>query len=212
MHNIPHASPKKSTQSRWMEILDVTALPEKPSSWTSIVDQQRIPSEKTDIQVAWEQIKDWCQSAKTRPLLLLDRGMFACGCVSAQYPGLDVLCRLRAIKFYKPAHPIRKEKGQPRKDGAKLKLDDLPHKNNPDRTYNVTDEKGHPVTMRCWEQMHAKKARWLDFTIIQVIRPQLPAKNAIPKISWFVYMDRSTEGIAHSYPIAYVWTRTWLSL
>lgn len=57
LHNIPHSSgTKKATPLTFgWKYSTVTVLPKESSSWTSIVDQQRIPSEKTDIQVAWEQ-------------------------------------------------------------------------------------------------------------------------------------------------------------
>jgi len=199
MHNIPHASPKKSTAITFgWKYSTVVVLPEKPSSWTQIVDQQRVPSEKTDTQVAWEQIKEIVPKLPTRPLLLLDRG-YVCLWLWCQLStlALDVLCRLKTNQcFYKPAPPHPKRKGQPRKDGAKLKLDNLSTQNNPDKTYDVRDEKGHPVTIRCWEQMHAKKARWLEFTIIQVIRPHASNKERDPRSSWFVYIGQDPqEGI-----------------
>jgi len=55
MHNIPHSSPKKSRAITFgWKYSTVVVLPEKPGSWTYIVDQQRISSDKTDIQVALE--------------------------------------------------------------------------------------------------------------------------------------------------------------
>jgi hypothetical protein len=193
MHNIPHASPKKSTAITFgWKYSTMVVLPEKSSSWTYIVDQQRIPSDKTDIQVAWEQIKEIVPKLETRPLILLDRGYVSVW-LWCQLSALavDVLGRLKSNQcFYKPAPPHTKRKGQPRKDGAKLKLDNLSTQNNPDRTYDVTDEKGHPVSIRCWEHMHVKNARWLDLTIIQVIRPHARNCERDPKISWFVYIGQ----------------------
>jgi DDE superfamily endonuclease len=193
MHNIPHASPKKSTAITFgWKYSTMVVLPEKSSSWTYIVDQQRIPSDKTDIQVAWEQIKEIVPKLETRPLILLDRGYVSVW-LWCQLSALavDVLGRLKSNQcFYKPAPPHTKRKGQPRKDGAKLKLDNLSTQNNPDRIYDVTDEKGHPVSIRCWEHMHVKNARWLDLTIIQVIRPHARNCERDPKISWFVYIGQ----------------------
>jgi hypothetical protein len=200
IHNIPHASPKKSTAITFgWKYSTMTVLPDKSSSWTYIVDQQRIPSDKTDIQVAWEQIKEIVPKLSMRPLILLDRGYVSVWLwcqLSAM--AVDVLGRLKSNQcFYKPAPPHTKRKGQPRKDGAKLKLDNLSTQSNPDRIYDVTDEKGHPVSIRCWEHMHVKNARWLDLTIIQVIRPHASNKERDPKISWFVYIGQDPqEGIA----------------
>jgi len=45
--------------------------------------------------------------------------------------------------------------------------------------------------------MHVKSARWLDLTIIQVIRPQALGSERDPRISWFVYIGQDPqEGIA----------------
>jgi DDE superfamily endonuclease len=193
MHNIPHASPKKSTAITFgWKYSTVTVLPDNPSSWTYMVDQQRIPSDKTDIQVAWEQIKEIVPKLPMRPLILLDRGYVSVW-LWCQLSALavDVLGRLKSNQcFYKPAPPHTKRKGQPRKDGVKLKLDNLSTQSNPDRTYDVTDEKDHPVSIRCWEHMHVKNARWLDLTIIQIIRPHASNKERDPKISWFVYIGQ----------------------
>jgi hypothetical protein len=72
MHNIPHASPKKSTAITFgWKYSTMVILPDKSSSWTHLVDQERIPSDKTDIQVAWEQIKGIVPKLPKRPLILL---------------------------------------------------------------------------------------------------------------------------------------------
>jgi hypothetical protein len=193
MHNIPHASPKKSTVITFgWKYSTMVVLPDKSSSSTYLIDQQRIPSDKTDIQVAWEQIKEIVPKLSKRPLILLDRGYVSVWLwCQLSTLAVDTLARLKSNQcFYKPAPPHTQKKGQPRKDGAKLKLDNLSTQNNPDRTYDVTDEKGHPVNIRCWKQMHVKNARWLDLTIIQVIRPHASNKERDPKISWFVYIGQ----------------------
>jgi len=72
MHNIPHATPKKSTAITFgWKYSTVVVLPEQPSSETYILDQQRIASDKTDIQVAFEQLKEIVPKLSHRPLLLL---------------------------------------------------------------------------------------------------------------------------------------------
>src|SRR5947199_3054732 len=101
MHNIPHVAPKKSTVITFgWKYSTVTVLPEKPSSWTSILDQQRISSDKTDIQVAFEQLQQLVPLFSTRLLILLDRG-YACNCSGLP---IDLLGRLKGNRcFYKPA-------------------------------------------------------------------------------------------------------------
>jgi hypothetical protein len=170
-------------------------LPKKTSSWTYILDQQRIPSDKTDIQVALEQIKEIVSKLPERPLILLDRGYvsvwFWC---QMSIIAADMLGRLKSNQcFYRPAPEHTGKKGAPRKDGAKLKLDDPSTHIDPDQTYEVTDEKGNPVSIRCWKQMHVKDARYLDLTIIKVIRPHAKDSERDPRISWFVYIGQDPK-------------------
>jgi hypothetical protein len=200
IHNIPHTSPKKSTAITFgWKYSTVTALPEKPSSWTFIIDQERVSSDKTDIQIAFEQLKKIVPQLSERPLVLLDRGYVSIWlwCKLSGLP-IDVLGRLKCNQtFYKPAPPHTGKKGQPRKDGVKLKLDDSSTLIHPDETWEGTDAKGHPVQVRWWKKMHVKDARWLDLTIIQVIRPQAPDSERDPRISWFVYRGQDPqEGMA----------------
>ena len=193
MHNIPN---KVAAITYGWKYSTITVLPEKTSSWTFILDQERVPSEKTDIQVAVEQLKKIVPKLPKRPLGLFDRGYdsngFWCQCTGID---MDTLGRLKKNRcFYKPAPPHTGKKGAPRKDGAKLKLSDPSTQQNPDGTWEGTDRKGHPVQIRWWENMHVKEARWLNLTIIEVIRPQAPGSERDPKISWFVYQGERPQG------------------
>ncbi len=78
MHNIPHAAPKKSTAITFgWKYSTVVVLPEEPSSWTFILDQRRISSDKTDVEVAFEQLAEIVLQLPVRPLVLFDRGYVA---------------------------------------------------------------------------------------------------------------------------------------
>jgi hypothetical protein len=109
LHNIPYTSgSKKGTPITFgWKYSTVTVLPEKTSSWTSILDQQRIPSDKTDIQVALEQIKEIIPKLSRRPLILLDRGYVSVWLwCQLSTMALDALVRLKSNQcFYKPAPP-----------------------------------------------------------------------------------------------------------
>jgi hypothetical protein len=200
MHNIPHSTPKKSTALTFgWKYSTVMVLPEKPSSWTAIVDQKRISSDKTDIQVAFEQLQQLVPLFSTRLLVLLDRG-YDCNWLWCRCSGLpiDLLARLKGNRcFYKPAPAHTGKSGQPRKDGAKLKLSDPSTQSYPDHIWDGTDAKEHPVRICWWEHMHVKEARWLDLTIIQVSRPHACNSERDPRISWFVYQGQDPqEGLA----------------
>lgn len=71
MHNLPEG--KKPITFGWQSSM-VVALPEVPSSWTSILDQHQVPSEKTAIQVAIEQVKQLRPLVPDPMIFVLDRG------------------------------------------------------------------------------------------------------------------------------------------
>lgn len=200
MHNIPHTTPKKSTALTFgWKYSTLTVLPEHPSSWVCILDQQRVASGTTDIQVAVEQLKQIVPRLSERPLVLLDRG-YPSHWLWCQCSGLliDLLGRIKSNQcFYKPAPPHTGKAGRPRLDGAKLKPSDPSTQSNPDHSWDGTDKKGHPVRICWWKNMHVKDARWLDLTIIQIIRPQALNTERDPRVSWFVYQgEEPAEGLA----------------
>jgi hypothetical protein len=192
MHNIPNGA--EAITSGW-SFSTVIVLPEVSSSWTYLLDQQRIPSDQTANQVAVAQLKEIVPLLPKRPLVLLDRG-YDSNWLWCQFSGMpiDVLARLKGNRcFYKPAPERTGKQGRPRKDGAKLKLSDPSTHQNPDGTWEGTDGSGHPVRLCWWENMHVKAARWLSLTIIQVIRPHAPESLRDPRISWFVYQGEKPE-------------------
>lgn len=196
MQNIPHATPKKSTAITFgWKYSTVVVLPKEPSSYTFTVDQRRIPSDKTDIEVAFEQLQEIVPKLSLRPLLLFDRGYVSIWlwCMLSKL-ACDSLGRLKGNQaFYKPAPPHTGKSGQPRKDGEKLKLSDPSTQKSPDGTWEGTDAKGHAVQMNWWNKMHVKSARWLDLTIIQVVRPQAAGSERDPRISWFAYIGQDIQ-------------------
>jgi hypothetical protein len=200
MDNIPTASPKKSTAITFgWEYSTVMVLPEEPSSWDFTLDQRRIPSNKTAIEVAFEQLQEIVPKLSLRPLLLFDRGYVSIWlwCMLSKL-ACDALGRLKSNQaFYKPAPPHTGKSGNPRKDGEKLKLNDPSTQKNPDGTWEGNDTRGHSVQINYWDKMHVKSARWLDLTIIQVVRPQAAGSERDPRMSWFVYSGQDPlEGVA----------------
>ena len=200
IHNIPITSPKKSKALTFgWKYSTVVVLTDQPSSWTFTVDQRRIPSDKTDREVAIAQLQEIVPQLPLRPLFLFDRG-YASVFLWCALSGLDcdALGRLKSNQaFYKPAPPHTGKKGRPCKDGEKLKLDDPSTHQHPDGTWEGTDRSDHPVQISFWNKMHVKSARWLELTIIQVIRPQASDRERDPRMSWFVYIGQDPmEGIA----------------
>lgn len=189
MHNIPNGA--KAITFGW-QYSTLAVLSEQASSWAYLLDQQRIPSAKTAIQVAFTQLSELVPMLPKRPLGLFDRG-YDCNWFWCQCTGLplDILVRVKSNRcFHKPAPERTGKPGTPRKDGAKLKVSDPSTHINSDGTWEGTDLRGYPVRISFWENMHVKAARWLDLTVIQVIRPHARDSERDPKVSWFVYQGK----------------------
>ncbi len=174
------------------------ALAEEPSSWTYQLDQQRVKLETTAIEVACTQIKRLIPYLPRKAIVVLDRGYDTnwlwCQCSTL---GIGVLCHLKNNRcFYRPAPPPTGKKGAPRKDGAKLQPKDSTTHGNPDGMWSGTDDKGRPVEITWWKQMHVKQARYLEMTIIRVVRPHATNKERDPRVSWFAWMGDSEADIA----------------
>jgi hypothetical protein len=186
VHNLPAC--QKPITFGW-QFSTVVVLPETPSSWTYILDQQRVASETTAIQVACVQLKGLVPRLPKTAIIVLDRGYDAnwlwCQCSNL---GLGVLCRLKSNRcLYRPAPAPTGKKGGPRKDGAKLQPKDATTHQDPDGTWSGTDEKSRPIQITWWKYLHVKQARYLDMTVIRVVRPHATDKERDPRVSWFAW-------------------------
>lgn len=97
----------------------VVALPTPVSSWTHILDNERIASTHTAVSVAAAQLTAVAPLLPERPIVLLDGGYGTASWVAAtaQVP-CDHLVRLTRIRvLHRPAPPPPGKRGAPRKDG-----------------------------------------------------------------------------------------------
>ena len=135
VHNLPEC--KKPVTFGW-QFSTVVVLPERPSSWMYILDQQRVTSETTAIQVAEAQLARLIPHLPATSIVVLDRGYDAtwlwCRCSGL---GIGVLGRLKNNRcFYRAAPAPTGRKGAPRKDGAKLQPKDTATHGEPDGTWS----------------------------------------------------------------------------
>jgi hypothetical protein len=103
-------------------------------------------------------------------------------------------------------HQQASKKGCPRKDGATLQPKDPATHGDPDGSWSGTDAKGRPVEVTGWKKIHIKEARWLEVTILTVVRPHATNKERDPRGSWFVWIgdqDADVFQIAVSYVLRF---------
>lgn len=195
VHNLPRRH--KAISFGW-QFSTVVVLPERPSSWTFILSQQRVRSQTTAIEVAFSQLERLVPLLPPQTIITLDRGYDStwlwCRCSTL---GVGVLGRIKSNRrLYRAAPAATGKRGAPRKDGDCLQPNHPATQSHPDATYEVVDLKGRPVTISCWKQMPVKEARWLELTVLRVVRPHASNEERDPRVSWFIWLGDSQADLA----------------
>jgi hypothetical protein len=195
VHNLPECT--KPVTFGW-QFSTVVALAEPVSSWTYILDQQRVTSQTTAIEVAETQLRYLLPYLPKHVIVMLDRGYDStwlwCRCSALK---VGILGRLKSNRcFYRAAPPPTGKKGCPRKDGAKLQPKDSATHQDPDGMWKGTDEKERPVEVTWWKHMHVKQARYLLVKVVRVVRPHATNKERDPRVSRFVWLGDQEADVA----------------
>jgi DDE superfamily endonuclease len=194
VHNLPQCD--KAVTSGW-QFSTMVALPETPSSWTYILDQQRVSTETTSAQVAFAQLSQLAPSLPKNTIAVLDRGYDSTWlwCQCSLLPLKGTLVRLKGNRcFYRVAPARTGKRGAPRKDGDKLQPDDPTTHGTPSGHWQGQDARERVIEISWWHHLHVKGARWLEMTVIRVLRPHATNKERDPRVSWFVWIgDQQTD-------------------
>lgn len=187
VHNLPKC--EKAITFGW-QFSTMVVLSDPPSSRTYILDQQRVESDTTAIQMCVAQLRQILPLLPAKTIVALDRGYDAnwlwCQCRSIK---ANALCRLKRKRiFYRPAPPPTGKRGAPRKDGDRLQVGNPSTYGTPDGSFQGEDAKGRPIEIFWWNQLHVRDARWLEFTVIRVVRPHAKNSERDPRESWFVWL------------------------
>jgi hypothetical protein len=184
--NLPHAS--KPVSVGW-QFSTMMLLPEQPSSWVGILDQQRISTEQTAVEVAIMQLQAVLPLLKRPVIIVADRWYarpeFLQVCRDL---GCQVIVRLkRNRKLYRP--PVRKHtRGAPPKDGPLLQGSRPETLGTPDEVWEG-EHNGKPVRVSRWNHLHFSQARDLSLSVVRVQREQAKDTKRDPRESWFVLLD-----------------------
>ena len=185
--NLPQSS--KPISYGW-QFSAVVLLPQQASSWTYVLDQARIASHQSAIEVAATQLRQLLPHLPSRPIVTTDRWY---GCAPFVLATADLACdKLLRVKsnrvFYRPAPPKTGKRGAPRKDGERFQCNDASTHGEPDEEWQGEDEAGHAITVACWKGLHLRKARGIELTLIRVIRQGASDKARDPRESWFLWV------------------------
>ena len=195
VHNLPHV--KAPVQPGW-SFSTLLVLPETPSSWTYLLDNQRIESSKTAAEVAGSQLRTLLPRLKQRfprgprPLLLGDR-YYGSAAFLQQIRTLpiDGLFRIQGHRCFYRAAPSRLPAGQnppgaPRKDGDPFKCKDPSTWGSPDASWEGLDEKGKKIQVLAWNGLHFQECREGTLCVVRVSRPSALDTKRDPRVSWFI--------------------------
>jgi len=181
----------------------LVVVPPAPSSWTHILDNQRIPSDQTALTVGAAQLaalvptctQEEEQEADgaepgVRPLLLADGSYGTAGWVEATADlALDQLVRAASTRvLYRAAPPPTGKAGAPRKDGDRFKGSDPATHGEPDAAWTGLDARGQEVTVRCWGGLHRKECRHIPITAVCLTRPAATNAKGDLRETWFWWL------------------------
>jgi len=167
----------------------LSVLPEQTSSWTYVLDNRRIESDRTQGQVAAQQLREVLSYLPVRPLFEGDSYYSGLPFLS-ETAGLacDKLVRMPKNRvLYRCAPPRTGKRGAPRKDGDPFRCKDAATHGQPDGHWHGNDASGHKVEVDCWSHLHFRKGREIDVTAIRVIRHGAQDTKRDPGTSWFLF-------------------------
>jgi hypothetical protein len=206
---VPMANLPKGTHAAcpgWV-VSHVVLLPQQVGQGTFVLDTARVSSTELATEVAARQLQAVVAllvARGLRPVILGDR-WYACAPFLARMTDVAARCVLRVKSnrvWYRPA-PARRpgQHGASRKDGDRFQCSDESTHGEPDETWEGTDAKGSRVQVRCWKQLHLRTARWIEVSVIQIIRHGARESARDPKISWFVWKGDEAAPLAEISPI-----------
>ena len=184
--NLPHAS--KPVSVGW-QFSTLMLLPEQPSSWVGILDQQRIDTEQSAIAVGIAQLRAVVPQIRRPVIRLSDRWYAGAAVVRAcrelSCPALIRLKRNR--KLYRAAPARSGKRGAPCKHGP-LFQGTRPETYGPaDAEWEGIDEHGKRVVVSSWKGLHFREAPEAEVCVIRVQREAARDTKRDPRVSWFIW-------------------------
>ncbi len=175
----------------------VVLLPAQPSSWTAVLDQQRIGSEQTSVEVAAAQLRQLAPELGGRPIVASDR-WYSCApflLATAELP-YDKLLRLKRKRvLYGPAPAPIGKRGALRKDGERFQCGEPSTYGPAAGQWQGHDAHGHPVEVTWWTHLHLPKARSIEVTVIRLVRPRATDRPRDPRESWFLWDGKASNDL-----------------
>src|SRR6266571_701367 len=197
--NLPHAT--KPVSVGW-QFSTLMLLPEDPSSWVGILDQRRISTEQTAIEVGIAQLRAVLPLIKRSVIVLADRWYATVRVVQAcRELGCAALIRLkRNRKLYRAAPARTGKRGAPRKHGPLFQGTRPETHGQASAEWEGIDEHGKRVVISCWKGLHFQQAPQAEVTVIRVQREAARGTKRDPRESWFIWTGQAELPLAQVRP------------
>ena len=201
--NLPESS--KPISYGW-QFSTVVMLPAPSSSWTAVLDQRRIRSDQTSVEVAVAQLRELAPllDGGGRPIVSTER-WYSCApfLLATDRLPFDKLLRLgRKRVLYRAAPAPTGKRGAPRKDGERFQCGNPSTYGEASGNWQGTDAQGRAVEITWWHGLHLPKARHLEVTVIRVLRHGATDRPRDPRESWFLW-DGSVEACIPEVALGY---------
>ena len=186
--NMPHAT--KPVSVGW-QFSTLMLLPEQRSHWVGILDQCRIASAQTAIEVGIEQLRGLPAELRQRAILLADRWYATTSGCSAPV----VSCSFRrsfgsnAIANCIELRPsVRRSNAVRPANMARSWRRTRPETHGPaDAEWEGVDEHGKRVVDTSWKGLHFRQAPEVEVSVIRVLREGARDSKRDPRESWFLW-------------------------
>ena len=176
----------------------VVVLPEPVSSWTYVLDNQRVPSSETAATIGAAQLRALLPLLPARPVLVADGHYCTATWVAATaaLPCDQLLRAKRTAVLYRPPPPRTGKRGAPRKDGARFQGSDSTTHGEPDAQWRGTDAHGQLVEVACWTDLHLRGCRGVPITAIRIVRAGAADTKRDPREAWFWWLGGALPPLA----------------
>lgn len=199
-HNLPHST--KPVTVGW-QFSSLVILPDPVSSWTYVLDTERIASDTNAGAVGAAQMAAIVPYLAQPACVVADRHYGSAKFVkaTAHVPCAKLLRIPGNRVFYRPPPPHRGTRGAPKKDGTPFRCKDARTHGKPAATWEGVDDHGHKIEVAAWANLHYKQCREVPLTVLRVIRHGASGKKRDPRVSWFVWLGAALLPLAQVWPL-----------
>jgi hypothetical protein len=198
--NLPAGAPP--VRPGW-QFSALALLPDPPSSWTYLLDNQRVSSAETATTIGAQQLAALVPLLPARPVVVGDGHYGSAAWVEAT-AGLpcDQLRRAKRDRVrYRAAPPRTGKRGAPKKDGPRFKGSDPTTHGIPDGEWAGADAAGQALSVTCWANLHLKACREVPITVIRVSRAAAAGTRRDPREAWFWWLGGPLPPLAAVPPL-----------